>query len=49
MVIITDISKDELWEDYREPALEANLKACWSFPILSSKNELLGTFAILSY
>ncbi len=45
-VIVTDISNDPLWEDYKEIALTNNLKACWSFPIFSSNRELLGTFAI---
>ncbi|MCL5129147.1 PAS domain S-box protein [Algibacter sp. L4_22] len=45
-VIVTDIFTDPFWENHRELALAANLKACWSFPIFSSNQELLGTFAI---
>lgn len=45
-VYVTDISNDAIWEQYRELALTYNLKACWSFPLFSSNQELLGTFAI---
>jgi PAS domain S-box-containing protein len=46
LVIVSDISKDKLWEDYRDIALKHNLKSCWSIPILSKNNIVLGTFAI---
>ncbi|OWW25400.1 hypothetical protein B4Q04_07210 [Zobellia sp. OII3] len=45
-IIVSDTSSDPLWSAFRELAEEANLKACWSFPIFSSNQELLGTFAI---
>ncbi|GJM14918.1 MAG: hypothetical protein DHS20C13_02450 [Thermodesulfobacteriota bacterium] len=45
-VIVSDISTDPLWKDYRDLALEYNLHACWSTPILSNNNDLLGTFAM---
>jgi diguanylate cyclase (GGDEF)-like protein/PAS domain S-box-containing protein len=44
-VIVTDIANDPLWADYRHLALAHGLRACWSTPILSTKGELLGTFA----
>ena len=47
-VIVSNIDTNTLWEDYKEIALKNNLKACWSFPIISSKNQVLGTFAIYS-
>jgi PAS domain S-box-containing protein len=47
-VIVSDIHSDKLWEDYRELALKYNLKSCWSTPILSTTNTILGTFAIYS-
>src|SRR5690554_5209259 len=47
-VIVSDISKDELWVDYKDIALKNNLKSCWSIPILSKNNNVLGTFAIYS-
>jgi PAS domain S-box-containing protein len=45
-VIVSDIKHDPLWEDFREVALAHNLRACWSTPILSTKGDLLGTFAL---
>src|SRR5476651_1893543 len=34
-VIVTDILTDPLWEDYRDLAAAAGLRACWSTPIMS--------------
>jgi PAS domain S-box-containing protein len=45
-VIVSDIVNDPLWTDYREAALPHGLRACWSSPILSSEDKVLGTFAI---
>ncbi len=45
-VIVSDISVDPLWDDYRELALSHNLHACWSTPICGGEGKLLGTFAI---
>ena len=45
-VIVSDISSDPLWSDYRELALAHNLQACWSSPICSGEGKVLGTFAI---
>ncbi len=45
-VIVSDITTDPLWDDYRELALSHNLKACWSQPIFSSSGKVLGTFAM---
>lgn len=45
-VIVSDISSDPLWADYRDLALAHGLRACWSTPIASQDGELLGTFAI---
>jgi len=47
-IIVDDISTSRLWTGYRELAVEYNLKSCWSFPIFSSDQEVLGTFAIYS-
>lgn len=44
-VIVSDIENDILWRDYKELALKFGLKACWSFPILTIDNEVLGSFA----
>lgn len=45
-VIVTDIEVDPLWADYREFARLHGLRSCWSQPIFSSRNEVLGTLAI---
>ncbi|WP_144391604.1 bifunctional diguanylate cyclase/phosphodiesterase [Pleionea sediminis] len=45
-IIVEDIAKDPLWENYKELALSNNLKACWSTPIISVNNEVLGSFAV---
>jgi PAS domain S-box-containing protein len=45
-VIVSDIATDPLWADFRELALANGLRACWSTPILSSEDRVLGTFAI---
>jgi len=47
-VIVEDIDKHENWQDYLELTNKAELKSCWSEPIISSNNEVLGTFAIYS-
>lgn len=45
-VIVTDISSDPLWDDYRELAAAAGLRACWSTPIMSQRGKVLGSFAM---
>ena len=45
-VIVTDISSDPLWEDYRDLAAGAGLRACWSTPIMSRRGKVLGSFAM---
>ncbi|HWP47936.1 MAG TPA: ATP-binding protein [Candidatus Limnocylindrales bacterium] len=46
LVIVSDISTDPLWVDFRDLALRYGLRACWSVPIFSRSNEVLGTFAL---
>jgi GAF domain-containing protein len=45
-VIVTNISSDPLWEDYRDLAADAGLRACWSTPIMSRRGKVLGSFAM---
>jgi PAS domain S-box-containing protein len=45
-VIVTDIELDPLWDDYREAARAAGVRACWSTPIVSGGGRVLGTFAL---
>ncbi len=44
-IFVTDIARDALWADFRDLALAAGLRACWSAPI-HKDGRLLGTFAI---
>lgn len=45
-VIVEDINKHENWADFLTLTKKANLHSCWSEPIISTQNEVLGTFAI---
>lgn len=45
-VIVTDIDSDPLWESYRELARRHGLRACWSHPVISHDDKLLGTLAL---
>jgi hypothetical protein len=45
-VIVTDITADPFWTDFRTLAERAGLAACWSTPILARDARLLGTFAM---
>jgi PAS domain S-box-containing protein len=45
-VVVTDVLTDPLWADYRDLAKICGLRACWSTPILSAQNEVLGSFAM---
>jgi GAF domain-containing protein len=45
-VYVTDIETDPLWADYRQAALQHGLVSCWSVPIMSKDDTVLGTFAV---
>lgn len=45
-VIAADIASDPLWRSWRELALKHGLRACWSTPVVTSVNEVLGTLAV---
>lgn len=49
-VIAADIASDARWDKsgWRELAMAHGLRACWSTPIVSSHDVVLGTFAIYS-
>ncbi len=47
-VIVDNIQSHQNWAAYRGMAQRANLAACWSVPIMSSKGKVLGTFALYS-
>lgn len=44
-VIVSDIKTDPLWQNYKHLAGKYKLAACWSFPIVTSSNKVLGSFA----
>ncbi len=46
LVIIEDMESDPLCKNFRDFILLHKLRSCWSHPILSSKKEVLGTFAV---
>jgi signal transduction histidine kinase/ActR/RegA family two-component response regulator/PAS domain-containing protein len=45
-IIVSNIATDPLWQKGKEFPLRYGLQACWSIPIASSKNQVLGTFAV---
>jgi GAF domain-containing protein len=45
-IFVTDIATDPLWTDYRHLALPHGLRSCWSTPIRSEADQVIGTFAI---
>lgn len=45
-VITEDVLQDPNWLGFRDLALTYGLRACWSLPIISSKGEVFGTFAL---
>jgi len=45
-VVVEDISESPLWQAYLPLIKQFNFQSCWSFPIISSQNEVLGSFAI---
>jgi two-component system, cell cycle sensor histidine kinase and response regulator CckA len=45
-VMVTDVRGDPLWENFADFAEQFGIRACWSTPIISSGETLLGTFAM---
>ncbi|WP_298234977.1 EAL domain-containing protein [uncultured Azohydromonas sp.] len=46
-VIVEDIETDALWPDtYKRLAATHGLRSCWSWPVLSHSDKVLGTFAL---
>jgi len=45
-VVVPDITKSQLWAEYRDLGLAHGLRACWATPILSTEGPVLGAFAI---
>jgi PAS domain S-box-containing protein len=45
-IIVEDVTTDPLWEPYRALAQQHCIRACWSFPIRSVADKILGTIAV---
>ncbi len=45
-VFVTDIENDPKWSKYRDVALAAGLRACWSAPITGEDGEPIGALAM---
>ncbi|MFM2589094.1 diguanylate cyclase [Vibrio sp. TBV020] len=48
IVVVDDINTHPNWAPFTSLTKAADLHACWSVPILSSKEAVMGTFAIYS-
>ncbi|HEY9042514.1 MAG TPA: PAS domain S-box protein, partial [Rheinheimera sp.] len=46
LVIVEDIANDEKWRKAAHIALAEGMQACWSMPMVSKHDEVLGTFAL---
>lgn len=44
--LVENIPTSSSWEGYHDLARMAGVAACWSYPIFTSKKQVLGTFAI---
>jgi diguanylate cyclase (GGDEF)-like protein/PAS domain S-box-containing protein len=45
-VAMADMGTDPLWAGHREQAESLGLRSCWSTPIRTSDNQVLGVFAV---
>jgi PAS domain S-box-containing protein len=45
-VFVSDIETDPLWKYCNQTALEAGFRSCWSFPVMDSKGEVMGSLGI---
>ncbi len=46
LVIVENVATDPKWSNYADIVLAENLTACWSMPMLSNEDNVLGTFAL---
>jgi PAS domain S-box-containing protein len=46
VVIVSDIANDPLWRNFKDLALEHDLRSCWSAPAIGSDDEVLATFGV---
>ncbi|RYF98044.1 MAG: PAS domain-containing protein, partial [Chitinophagaceae bacterium] len=45
-IVVSDIETHPAWALYKSIAIDNGLRACWSIPVFSSSQLLLGTFAL---
>jgi PAS domain S-box-containing protein len=45
-VVVSDIANDPLWANFKDLAMQHGLRACWSTPVMSSRGQVLATFAL---
>ncbi|MBD8524173.1 sensor domain-containing phosphodiesterase [Pseudomarimonas arenosa] len=45
-VVVSDVRTDPRWENYKTLGDRFGFRACWSFPVLGDRREVLGTFAL---
>lgn len=45
-IFTTDLTESPFWRNHRNLLMEHNLKSCWSLPILSSSQEVIGVLAL---
>ncbi|MEJ2694588.1 MAG: diguanylate cyclase, partial [Candidatus Thiodiazotropha sp.] len=45
-VVVTDIPNHPYWDAFQDLAAQAGVASCWSEPVFSSKERILGTFAV---
>lgn len=45
-VIVDDVAQHRNWQPYIELAASADIRACWSVPVISTQQHCLGTFAL---
>ncbi|MED4533083.1 EAL domain-containing protein [Metabacillus fastidiosus] len=44
--IAQNITTNEVWENYHQEAMKYGIQSCWSLPILSTNDSLLGIFIL---
>jgi diguanylate cyclase (GGDEF)-like protein/PAS domain S-box-containing protein len=45
-VLVADVAKDPFWEQRRQVALDAGLRAAWSLPIKAANGKVLGSLGV---
>jgi diguanylate cyclase (GGDEF)-like protein/PAS domain S-box-containing protein len=45
-VLCGDVATDERWADFRDLALDAGLRSCWSIPLFGTSGDVIGAFAL---